>query len=1247
VVEILGFYHPAVWWVSSRIRIERENCCDDLAVQVCGNSLQYAKALTYMEEIRHSRTDLALAASGGSLMARIARLLGRPVVDDRRFAWLPGLIALLLVVGIVIPAALVLGAPDTPPATPYVNLEKAEAHVRNTDAITAIERSPQDHVADSNETQVRTDWVIAMARTETVLDRDTLRRIDEILAGERPQIARELAATGQKTTLGQVLKTYVARQSLSQETGTALIGLLKALDLTTKQARPSMTATDGRQFQLRTISEAWFFSSHRVRPTQAGEEPNLIRIEYGTIITGTARAENDASITLDMAVSSSEPEPRADPNDLPVVHRMATSTTVNVPGDRYFSLLVESPNRETRQAEEVESLLVMVKPSVARPAPRPNDSPAAPTRQDGSRPRHVLLDARVIEIERGNLLNLGVAWSLPTIQARGSDGGGDWTKAISIGHSADSTFTKSLLAALNLLAQANQAEIVSNPQVVTLDGRAARLQSIQQEWFLMSDSSAASGSRSELQSTESGTILDITPRVGDSNEITLEVSIEVSNSVPQSQLANRPKGLPSDLPIITRRQAKNSVTVMNGGTVALAGLTSKQDNQTTRTTAIFVTATLVPEVGQGIPSSPQLATPTLSVQEQTPSQAWTIMRYPSCPPLLLGLTQQFAKVLSPSRQNDPVWKDSPGGGTLRLKIDVEGEETGNVIVGLFADPRWLAEPVAIRRVAGSGEHVLSGLPAGRYQIGAMVGKPPVAKMLGVQRQWPQAVEIAPGRTATAEVLVSQEFQQWASDGRNESIAKDYLGDWSELDQSRLLQGRLLGPDGRPIRFGKVQVREYKDPAQRQGGIAAPDVGTSEMGYYRFDGMSWPYTVSAMWRDPMPSVFGYRSQFMRLSRVMEGPQQVDFHFKPFPTGTAKVAGCVTNNSGQPIKGFFLHVMTPPMPTKWSETMDGKYETYVNFTAPFFSKDGRFEMAGLPDGPARVYPVACDGQRYEVQWGRETILAADNLTVMDFELVRPKVRTLYGRVLFEDGMPAVPQPAPWPDATTRIVTCQHTFPVRRGASADLDADGYFAIELLDNQYEPLANGEHQLSIGLPNPDRRGWRPSGEFPFDKLAEDKSKAGVVTVKRLPPTPRFSGELGPGSPLPPGWSLTHDPGKQRMQQVLFNAQVLASNLPNGRPGGDEELVIYDPNAKEVSTFKSGTMMEMPKAQQYRLIGRHVESERILHGPYLMDMTQPGFYKLTVDLGTSNEADSKSQEPNAPPTQLGVTTPQAGQSRRR
>src|SRR5215469_5166318 len=51
-VETLLFYHPAVWWVSQRIRIEREHCCDDEAVSICGSAVNYARALALMEEWR-------------------------------------------------------------------------------------------------------------------------------------------------------------------------------------------------------------------------------------------------------------------------------------------------------------------------------------------------------------------------------------------------------------------------------------------------------------------------------------------------------------------------------------------------------------------------------------------------------------------------------------------------------------------------------------------------------------------------------------------------------------------------------------------------------------------------------------------------------------------------------------------------------------------------------------------------------------------------------------------------------------------------------------------------------------------------------------------------------------------------------------------------------------------------------------------------------------------------------------------
>ena len=77
VAEALLFYHPAVWWVSGHIRDRRELCCDDVAVSVSGDALTYARALTQLESYQPAHLSTAMAATGGSLADRIARLLGQ------------------------------------------------------------------------------------------------------------------------------------------------------------------------------------------------------------------------------------------------------------------------------------------------------------------------------------------------------------------------------------------------------------------------------------------------------------------------------------------------------------------------------------------------------------------------------------------------------------------------------------------------------------------------------------------------------------------------------------------------------------------------------------------------------------------------------------------------------------------------------------------------------------------------------------------------------------------------------------------------------------------------------------------------------------------------------------------------------------------------------------------------------------------------------------------------------------------
>jgi beta-lactamase regulating signal transducer with metallopeptidase domain len=114
VVETLLFYHPAVWWISGRIRVEREHCCDDVAVAVCGNPLLYARALTRLEELRVDPAQAFVAANGGSLIMRIRRLCGaRAEATNGPSRWAAGAALLTVLAALLITPSLPLHATAT------------------------------------------------------------------------------------------------------------------------------------------------------------------------------------------------------------------------------------------------------------------------------------------------------------------------------------------------------------------------------------------------------------------------------------------------------------------------------------------------------------------------------------------------------------------------------------------------------------------------------------------------------------------------------------------------------------------------------------------------------------------------------------------------------------------------------------------------------------------------------------------------------------------------------------------------------------------------------------------------------------------------------------------------------------------------------------------------------------------------------------------------------------------------------
>ena len=75
VIESLLFFHPAVWWASGWVRLEREHCCDRLVVAQTGRARPYAAMLAElaMHRTRPGRAAVAMAES--PIVARIRCIL--------------------------------------------------------------------------------------------------------------------------------------------------------------------------------------------------------------------------------------------------------------------------------------------------------------------------------------------------------------------------------------------------------------------------------------------------------------------------------------------------------------------------------------------------------------------------------------------------------------------------------------------------------------------------------------------------------------------------------------------------------------------------------------------------------------------------------------------------------------------------------------------------------------------------------------------------------------------------------------------------------------------------------------------------------------------------------------------------------------------------------------------------------------------------------------------------------------------
>jgi general secretion pathway protein D len=185
--------------------------------------------------------------------------------------------------------------------------------------------------------------------------------------------------------------------------------------------------------------------------------------------------------------------------------------------------------------------------------------------------RQVLIEASLAEVTLTDELRYGVQWAYngkngPLTLSDSSSG---QLSQNFPGLSFLFTGSTSISAVLNALESVTKVRVISSPKLLTLNNHEAQLQV--GDSVPITTQSAVSTNASDapivnsVQMRDTGVILDVTPRVNKNGLVQLDISQEVSNSIPTTT-SN------IDSPTIQERKLTSTIVVKNGDTVALGGL---------------------------------------------------------------------------------------------------------------------------------------------------------------------------------------------------------------------------------------------------------------------------------------------------------------------------------------------------------------------------------------------------------------------------------------------------------------------------------------------------------------------------------------------------------------------------------------------------------------------------------------------------------------------------------------------------
>jgi len=221
------------------------------------------------------------------------------------------------------------------------------------------------------------------------------------------------------------------------------------------------------------------------------------------------------------------------------------------------------------------------------------------------KPRQVMIEARIIEINLNNGFDIGVEWEFADLTTKGDKTkflgtitddednarvlftdandekfgaatGGTVGTGVSLPGPTNAGITFGFVSADNILSATlaalitqSKAKILSAPKVVTVNGELAKIQAVQDIRFRTRTISAGTSSES-VETVSAGIILEVTPTINAEDRITLKIKPESSFPTQESS---------GDIPIIRTRTAQTTVVIKDGETLVIGGLIDDQDSK--------------------------------------------------------------------------------------------------------------------------------------------------------------------------------------------------------------------------------------------------------------------------------------------------------------------------------------------------------------------------------------------------------------------------------------------------------------------------------------------------------------------------------------------------------------------------------------------------------------------------------------------------------------------------------------------